>query len=414
MTQRYQYILYVLLATSAACLSFFKFLFFAKHLSVDELGEYSLIMTTYVFLIYIGSLGANEYMLKMGSFSYANGDKKESIRIRTNSLFYGVVQTLVISFLLVCLLYFYSSYYFSIFFMAALVAIPNLCFNILDSFFRSTRKVLLFSFMMFSKAFLIMLYAYISYAKINLVVAIQAEFFSAISIFLIIFFIKYKEFSIADIMSPISLWPIMLKHGFYTTFVYMVRNLTVMFDRFFISFALGVSVLGQYAFVMIIYQACVLGGGMLTNVLGPRWLTEASSSGKVVYIFRKIMKFSGYVFFLGALFYPIFNGLSPFLIRYFFVQYDTPLVYKIMSIVYISSIVYLCTSFLDWFYISTSKENIILLISLISLMLLMILFWSCWYLKLDIFSYVCSFLIVRIIGYLLMTAYSWIILKEKM
>ncbi|HFG2205762.1 TPA: hypothetical protein ACGF8J_003321, partial [Vibrio cholerae] len=81
--------IYAILSLSAASLSFYKLGYLANSLSSESFGMYSLIILSYVYIVYIGSMGGNEYMLKTGAV--IDSSNKELLFVtRNNALIYGI------------------------------------------------------------------------------------------------------------------------------------------------------------------------------------------------------------------------------------------------------------------------------------------------------------------------------------
>ena len=69
-------VLYFLFMSFAAVLGLTKFLLFSKWVSVEDFGLYSLVMSSYIFLVFIGGMGFQEGILKKGSEKFSVGDEE--------------------------------------------------------------------------------------------------------------------------------------------------------------------------------------------------------------------------------------------------------------------------------------------------------------------------------------------------
>ncbi|XGC82261.1 hypothetical protein ACES2L_07165 [Bdellovibrio bacteriovorus] len=360
-------------------------------------------MTSYVFLIYAGSFGANEYMLKAGAIAFSQNLHEKLLQIRLNSLFYGTASTALFSAGAVLIaMVVGSDLLVNALLMSGLIAVPAVAYNVLDSYYRSTQKHMVFSAMMFSKSAALLIFAYFFTGQFGLKAAIASEIISFVLIVGFVFLLNINNIVSGKLNSLTLEFHEMARHGIATMLVFMTRNIALIVERYFISFALGLIVLGKYSFVMIIYQSAVLGGGILTNVLGPKWLQLYSSSLDSKRLIGSISKTMAIVFGLGIIVYFPFYIFFPSILEHFFGAYFSKDVLYMSHIVYWASIFYLMTSFLDWYFMALSKERITLITSFISLVFLVLSFSICYLYGAGIEYYALSFILVRFVSFLLM------------
>jgi O-antigen/teichoic acid export membrane protein len=367
-----------------------------------------------VFLIYVGSFGANEYMLKIGAFEFGRQSHDRILQIRTNALFYGVMTTATLSFLILLLSKFFRNDLITkVISYSIIIAIPTICYNIYDSFYRSTQKYLIFSGMILVKSIILLLIGYLFVNLYGVNAAIAAESLSVFIVFIVLFLSDVKSNRISKINHYKIELNAMLKNGYSIILAYMTRSISLMFERYFISFALGLAVLGKYTFVMIVYQATIISGSMITNLMGPRWLQSYSSAQNMKLLMNKIHQALLFSVLLALIIFPIFYFSFPILLETFFHKYNHEDIILMGCVVYWTSLCYLVISFLDWFFVAVSKERLNLLITLGSFLFVLVSFLFCFIFNLSIEYYVYSIFLNRFIVMLSMILISINIVKLK-
>lgn len=405
MFKHYRYI-YISLSIAAAFISFYKLGFLAKELSTENFGLYSFIMLSYVYLIYIGSFGANEYMLKIGSYLYNAADNKKLLKVRNDALFYGIIGVLFLSLAFIFLPnHFLKELDYTHKIIISVLAVSSITYNIIESYFRSIQSILTFSIMAFTKSIIVLVIAQTIIDKHGVSGVLFAEIISVISIIGVFFLIKQKEIVSSGISKLKSAFSELYKNGFYVSLSNLLRNITITGDRYFVVLVLGMHNLGVYSFVMILYQGSILATGILMNVLGPKIISKFSNEKSE----KKLIKFILKIFILFSIILTSIYFLLPYFLTYiidsYFSQYNTDLVFDLFNYVYISSTLTFFISIFDWYFISVSKEKVITLMSLISSFLISAMFIS-YYLDLyrfDIKSIVILFMFSRLIVFICMS-----------
>lgn len=357
---RYHYFVYLSLMFASASLSFAKFALFANSLDPAEYGKYSLVLSSYVFILYLGSLGANECMLKLGGFAYGRGEFDEITNVRNITLFYGFASTFLTG---VLLLFFFSLFcgpdVVELVLMSVLLALSAILFNIVDSFYRSWQRILVFSTMLFFKSVILISCGFVLVDKFGIYGIVSAEIASFLIVFIYMFAsnsFKYSWPKLVNFKKDINS---IKDNGLAFLTSMLVRTCSLMLDRFVISITLGFSAVGKYSFVMILFQLASIVSGLITNVVGPKWLACYSTNGDVEHLLCSIHRLSRFVFVAGACLFLPFYFTTPCLMQIFFPQYfDSQFMY-VSAMIYVGVIAYVCSNFYDWLFIATSNESVL-------------------------------------------------------
>lgn len=388
--------LYLSLSISGAALSFFKIGFLASELTVDEFSLYSLVVLLYVYIGYLGSLGANEYILKAGSCL----QDEQSINIdtiRNNGFYYGYIGILSISIFLFGVSFTsYLDKYNTLILYVVLMSIFSFPYNVFEAFYRAKQKKIIFSGMLFLKSVVAILLVYFSVDFYGLKGAIASEVLSFLIVASLAVIFSVKNGSSAQIQPAKVALQSIIDNGLNVCLSNMVRSIAQASDRFAVVVLFGVYYFGVYSFVMIIYQAAVLGSSIILNVIGPKLIRNYSVGQDDIKLAKRILLLSLWVVLAAILFFPFFCFSSPYVVETLYSQYNTADFYVLINVVYWISVVSLCIFILDWYFVCKSKEKYILYFSFVSLLFLIVFVVFIHYLSLSLAHYLYSLLFSRL------------------
>lgn len=395
-----KYFIYLFLSFGAAFISFFKLGFLAANLPSEQFGLYSIAILSFVYIIYFGSVGGNEYMLKIGSINFSSDESVVNL-VRNNALFYGFLGVSLIAFLFLVFSFFFFKESFSLLILGmvtlALVTYP---YNVLESYYRAKQKIFVFSLMLFLKAFFVLVGIYFFIDSYGVVGVFISEI---LSVFLIVFFIFFKNkfFLKNGLDYPFVAIKNMYLHGFYVCLSNLVRNFSMVADRYAIAFLFGFASFGVYSFIMIVYQGMLLLTGIIMNILGPILIEKYSGNSRALLFL--LAKASFFVLVLSIFLFPIFTYFIKLIVNIYFEQYDDAQVYYLLKLVYFISVFSFLIFLFDWFFICISKEVYISFFSFISFLLIAVSISLSHFMKLDFEEYVMILFSLKVFIFLLMS-----------
>jgi len=393
---------YTFFISLSALLGIFKIALFAKLLGPEQYGLYALVLSIYIFIVYFGSMGLNDALIKLGSKAFGQSKLKDVYELYVLATVYGGIVTFVLGMLFsICIVIFFSYEDVSIVLaLAGLLAFSALEFNLLDALLRVTHRFVFYSVLLFLKSLSIILLGWYLALDYGAFGVILAEIIAFSLVFLVAYFIVAKSASLKNILSRYELVIFAIQNGFPMMLANLVRNLALSADKWILASALGVAAVGKYAFAMILYTISMFLLGFLTNILGPKWLASYSNDNDVKKLLRSVLRFSS-AWFLLLLFAAIpAYLLLPILIENFFVAYNDRDTFLATSIIYIGVLFLVPSFFLDWFFIAISFEKKVLSITISMMVLSILLLGVCWYLGLSIVAYAVVFTAARIYVFL--------------
>jgi O-antigen/teichoic acid export membrane protein len=207
------------------------------------------------------------------------------------------------------------------------------------------------------------------------------------------------NFELKKILKGHILFRKTIKHGVPIMVANLIRNLTLNIDRWVLIGSLGVIALAKYAFAMILYQAGMVGISFISTILGTRWLADFgrdSSLDAMVSKIAKIMVFGSAISLLLA--WPVLMLISHF-VELYYQKYAGSDFNSAVIYIYFGVVFLMLSSLLDWLFIASSNEKLVLKISLYSLAITILLMVYC-YLEADkIYIYALVFLVVRVFNF---------------
>jgi len=388
------HICYLFFSIGGACLSFFKLGYLASLLEPIEFGKYSLVIISYIYIGYIGSMGSNEYMLKVGS---AAQNDSQRISVRNISLSYSILGVIILSSILLM-----SSYIIgdvdltNLIISMVILACCAQPYNIFESFYRSSQKIISFSSMLFFKSLLVLFFLYIFVEDYGFYGAIISEASSLLAISIVCFIINRAELKSSRVFEGIKCKiKVVITEGFPFCMATMLRNLSVSFERYIVSILFGMSSLGLYSFLMILYQGSVLGSGILMNALGPRLINIShQEEGKRHFMNMVIMLFVS-VIIASIVIYPLFYFIAPIIIESYFWSYYSSSTLSMLTDVYVLCVVSFLLFISDWVLLSLSKEKLARNLTFLSLIFIAFAFLYGVYKELELSTFIEITVIIR-------------------
>ncbi len=393
---------YTLFISLSALLGIFKITIFAKLLGPEQYGLYALVLSVYIFIVYFGSMGLSDALIKLGSKAFGQSKLNDVYDLHILAAVYGGVVTFVLGALFsISIVIFLSDEDVSIVLaLAGLLAFSALEFNLIDALLRVTHRFVFYSVLLFVKSLGVILlgwYLALDYGAFGVVLS---EIVAFSLVFLVAYFLIVRSVSLKGILNRYELVIFAIRNGFPMMLANVVRNLALSADKWVLASALGVAAVGKYAFAMILYTISMFILGFLTTILGPRWLASYSNDNDAKKLLRSVLRFSSAWFLL--LFFVAIPAylLLPIMIENFFVEYSSRDTILTTSIIYIGVMFLVPSFFLDWFFIAISFEKKVLSITISMMVLSMFLLGICWYLELSIVAYAVVFTAVRIYVFL--------------
>lgn len=396
--ETYEKSLYLTLMTIASFLGFSKFFVYSKLISVAEFGIYSLVISSYIFLVFLGAMGLPEGLLKKGSESYAVGDIKAIKAYFLAALAVSIpISGSAAIVLTIGIKYFSPINYeiIDIFSIAVVMALATILFNLIDAFLRAQQRFLLFSVALTLKNSVAISLGYLwatEYGVKGLLVAeitgLLVTFFALLFILLSFQDVKlYKEASSSGLIS----------NGYKLMLTLVLRNIAQFIDRWFVAGTLGVIALGYYSFTMILITIAMVLVGFLVSLQGPKWIAELQIHNSVRYLIRdvnkSVLKFAACLILVAPFF---FLNIENILVE-FYPGYAEPVVTKLFCILYLATLATFPIYMYDWVFVATSEEGALIRANLVVTALSVILYASLWFINSDVIDFALLFLAIKIL-----------------
>lgn len=390
--------LYFAFMGGGALLGIVKYGIFAKLLDPQSFGIYSLVLTTYVYIIYAGGLGLNEALIKLGAEAHGRDQFDQIIQMRDVALLYGGLTTLLcgLLFILGLKMFVADQALANSLSLAAILAVAALEFNLLDAAFRAGQKILFFSAMLFLKAFAVVVLGMYLAPKFGVNGVIAGEIIASVGVFLAFLNTRGSGFRASSISGSRAVFAKAVRNGFPLVTSMFLRNISMSLDRWVMAAAIGLLALGKYTFAMVIYLVALTGIGFLTNILGPRWLSEFGQGQDINRLFVRIKRTALIVGILAALFMGPFFAVLRIVIYDYYPAYAGADTLVAMALIYVGVAILVCTYLFDWLFVASSTESVLLRISVATLGLTACLVYAAYTLKAGIVFYAGVFLLCRI------------------
>lgn len=392
--------LYIVLMSLASLLGFSKVLIFSKILSVQEFGIYSLVLSSYIFYVFLGGFGLQEGLLKKGSMSLVTNDPN----IAKGFLASGIIASMIFGGVIAVLIILFSNLDIEIidddkaiqtFYLGFLLALATIFFELLDSFLRSQQKFIFYSFILVLKNLTAIILGIFLAKDFGARGLVFAEFFSVLCIFSIslLALLDVKDFSRAEVKIAKKL----ISNGWRMMFTKVIRNIALMADRWFIIFAVGATALGYYAFTMILLTISMVLVGFLVTIKGPVWIATFKINENVKDLVDSINRCVFPICLLLILFSPAIWFFTDDVLLLFYPKYAIGAVYELTFIIYISLIAVVPIYLYDWAFVATSKEGTLFNLSLFGSLIAVLFYIIAWWMNADIVGFALMFLAARTI-----------------
>jgi O-antigen/teichoic acid export membrane protein len=396
-----QLFLYSFFMTGAAILGILKLTVYAKLLNVEDFGLYSLMMSGYLFIMYAGSFGLNEALVKKGSIAYGLGDFRLIKDMRDMALFCSTLGVFFFSFVALVFVQIFvdDDSMRSVLSLMGLLAIATLEFNLVSSYFRVNHKFVVFSQMLFIKSLLVVTLVWYVAPSFGVHGVVVLEVLVFLLLAFGVLFVDKARIDIGRVLlNGRLLFKNSIKQGLPVMVSTVIRNLTLNIDRWVIVATLGIVALAKYAFAMILYQATMVGIGFIGTVLGTKWLSEFGEDSDLGGMFAKIKKImlTGSIVLI-TLAWP-FLYLLLYVIDLYYPDYAAIDLTLTVIFIYFGSIFLMLTYALDWLFIASSNELILLRLSVYSLILTVFLIFFTYMAEAEIYIYAFIFLFVRLVN----------------
>jgi len=380
----------------AAMLGLSKYFLFSKLVSVEDFGLYSLVMSLYIFLVFIGGMGLQEGLLKKGSEKYAVDDLDSIKQYFTVAVVYATFSMMVIGIVsfLFGMLWFENQTILNLVIVGILLSLSAVYFNVLDAFLRSKQKFTLYSSLLFAKGVLVLLAGFFladGYGAIGLV---SAEFTSLMVVFLITILVQFKPRELITSVDH-EVAKVLISNGSKMMFSIVIRNLSLMMDKWFVALSVGVLALGYYSFAMILLSVAMISLGFVVTLKGPVWISMYQNIKLPVRLFEEITKVVKLLVMIMILFFPLVYFALPGLLEFAYPKYANNDVFWLFVIVYVSIIFIIPIYLYDWLFIATSNEKSLVFANIASLAFSGTVLSICWLLNLSVVHFALAFLSSR-------------------
>lgn len=407
--------IYGMLLIFSGVLGAVKLSLYAAFLSTEDFGLYSLTLSIYIFVIYSGTWGLGEGLMKVGSIAHGKGDNTKIVILRDSAMFVGALGISVVSTLVFVVTLFFDigQRTSTVLFLACFLGFSTYFFNIANVYFRATQQFILFAFSLFIKSLLVIVSAYffsnqLGFSGLVLLEAILILFISTTLVFFSKDEFKFREIFKSSILiktAVLSGAPVMVSN--------LIKALTMSVDRWAISASLGVIALSKYAFAMILFQIALVVLNLFNTVLGSKWLAEFGRSGDVSALHFKVKRVIYLFLFLSlVLAIPVINFFW-YLTERFYPSYSEADVKVIVYFIYVGTSLSVASYILDWFFIGSSNERLLLKISLVTLLFSLVISFFLYIGGSSIVLFSISFALVRFLSFISLALFSFKVLEDE-
>lgn len=360
--KKLNYGVYAVLTFSAAAMGILKYAVFAKILMPEDFAIYSLILSSYIFVLYLGGMGMCEGFLKLGSLAHGSDSFNDALRFLEASLVYGSG----IFFIIICV---FSLGYASVrtiygwpllFFYLPFLAYSAFIHNVLFALFRVQQSFICFSLMLFLKSFIMLGPGFFIGREYGAGGLLALETISFLVVFSVFWGRKKGVVSLVANFPNKALFKQLLKHGLPILLSSAVRNILIVVERWFVALALGLFILGQYSFLMTVYLVAITLIGFICNILGPKWLSDYARDLNFDDLFKRVLKVVLCLFIVFFILGGCLLLAMPLIIGNFYAQYYSPSLYGAAYMIFLGTFIGSLVCVFDWLFIATSKERVLL------------------------------------------------------
>ncbi|WP_316346920.1 hypothetical protein [Desulfuromonas acetoxidans] len=341
-----------------------KMFVYARLMSTDGFAQVSLILSTYTFLFYVSSLGVVDGLLKLGSIS----SRSSWLRYYSGSvLVWGswivFVASVVVSFLLYL---FIDEMNIEKIPIVAGLCLSAFFFNVLETTCRALQRFHSFSLMLLCKTLIATGLGCFNAFFQNPNLVLWSEIF-AFLIVALYFHIKFEKPCFKTSKSSWIRFVKLVRHGLPLLLTNLAKKLCFVIDRWVVVSLLGISLLAQYSFIMLIYLGAMSVIGILNAQIGPRVLSGYGSDGDLRKVRRKLYYAMSVIVILMVPVGMLFEEVYPFCVDRLFPVYSSQIVYSSAKYIAFGMLVYFMNCLVDWLLIVSGESYRMFFVNIITL-----------------------------------------------
>lgn len=390
---------YTILMVSSTIAGVLKVILFAKLLGVEEYGVYNIILSLYIFIMFLGSMGLNEGLVKYGSFSKGE-QNTEKLRKYTNICIYlGGIGVAIVATLFFLFMFVFDSdlsvrKYVLI---LAIFAFSSYLFNIASTYLRISHEFVTYAkFLLFKNSIVIFtVVILLLFIDVGAVVVVLLESLVCVILSLVILNSHKVIDSIKNVFSEVEYIIRSLRSGMPVMLAMIMRNLSLNSDKWVIGIMLGVESVGIYSFSMIIFQISMILFNYISTIVGAKWLSEYGKSQSLVNAYGEFIKIVKLTIVFSSIFMVCMLLLAPYIVNMFFDRYTMAL--PLLPFVLIGSVGMILSLLIEIFLIALSREASVFNISLTSSFVMFGLIFIAYLYNLEIIYFALIFMVSRLI-----------------
>ena len=390
-------VIYLFLMSTSAILGLLKFFIFSKLVSVENFGLYSLVMSLYIFVVFIGGMGLQEGLIKKGAECYAINDVDTIKKYFINATVGSIVNVLTLGFFFAIGVRYFTedSFVLQMVLIGGGLALSAILFNTLGAYLRSNHKFNLFAFLLFLKGVSVLLLGYFLSFNYGAQGLVLAEFLSLFLVFIASAMIVIKP---ADfhLVKGLNVALELVLNGYQMMISIVLRNIALMIDKWFAALTVGALAFGFYSFSMILLSMTMISIGFIVTLKGPIWIASFQSEKNPKLLFREISNTIIKIITGLLLVFPLVFMYLPEALQLAYPKYANEEVFWLFIVVYISVLFIVPIYLYDWIFIATSNEGATLLANVLTLIFSFFIFLLCWMVNASVLFFAIAFLLSRL------------------
>lgn len=390
--------IYLALMTAASFLGFFKVILYAKLISVSEFGIYSLVLSSYIFFVFFGGMGLQEGILKKGSESHAVGDIKAIKAYFLAALAFAIpVSGSVAIMLMIAIKFSFPASYEiqDVVGVGVVMALATILFNLIDAFLRAQQKFLLFAGALALKNSIAISLGYSWAIEHGVEGLVIAEIIGLLVPFFALIFLLFSPQDLTLYKGKHA--GNLIKSGYKLMLAFVLRNITLFVDRWFVAGALGVIAVGYYSFSMIILTICLVLIGFVVTIQGPKWISEMHIHKDICCLIKDVNKTTLKMLACVILAGPFFILNIENILESFHPDYAEAVVIKLFLIMYLAVLATIPIYLYEWIFVANSEEGSLVKINLLATVVSVVLYCLLWVIGSDILYFGLVFLFNKIL-----------------
>lgn len=407
-TERLFYLIYTILMIASVLLGILKLGLFAKILVPKEFGEYSFVLSIYIFVMYLGSAGLNEALINIGGLAQGSGNFKKIERLRDIAICYGGLGIMFVGslFAISVHIFIHDQSTIDVLSETSILALAAFEYNIINSYLRVKQRFVLFSLMLFLKASITLAVGYWLASIYGAKALVLVESFAFFILFLIFGMLVKPNFKfLVRSFANVNLLKKCIRNGLPVLSSMFIRNISMLGDRLLIAATVGWVALAKYNFAMTLYLIGFTLLGFLSNIWGPRWLSEFGKHKNPALLFNNIKKLAQMITILMVMSaVPLFLILPAVIERFYPAYAGSDFLWTVLFI-YMGITILMPTVLFDWVFIALSQEKNLLNMSIVTTLFSIVLMFFVWFFYSNIIAYSLAFLLVRLFNAVLYVKY---------